>query len=87
MAKKSGTLGRIASKTLAAGREHVGKLISGTETVAQAAGAAVEDLLSGSKAKSTKKTRAKKVSAKKPARSRKTIPRKHPATAKKSKNK
>jgi hypothetical protein len=52
MAKKSGTLHRIASKTLAAGRDHVSKVFTGEETLPEAAGGAVEDLLSSAKAKS-----------------------------------
>jgi hypothetical protein len=51
MARKSGTLRRIASRTVSAGREHAEKLLKGKETVPEAAGAVVEDLLSGSKAK------------------------------------
>jgi hypothetical protein len=52
MAKKSGPLHRIASKTLAAGRDHVSKVFTGEETLPEAAGAVVEDLLSSAKAKS-----------------------------------
>ena len=48
MATKSGTLSRIVSKTMAAGSEHVAKVLKGEETLPEAAGAAVEDLLSGS---------------------------------------
>lgn len=56
MAAKSGTLGRIASKTMATGRTHVSKILAGEETLPEAAGAAVEDLLSGSKSRSVKST-------------------------------
>lgn len=77
MAAKSGTLGRIASKTMAAGRAHVSKVLKGEETLPEAAGAAVEDLLSGSKAKSestiresAKKAGKKKVSASKRPKAR-----------------
>jgi hypothetical protein len=48
MATKSGTLNRFLSKTMAAGSEHVAKALKGEETLPEAAGAAVEDLLSGS---------------------------------------
>jgi hypothetical protein len=48
MATKPGTLNRILSKTMAAGSEHVAKALKGEETLPEAAGAAVEDLLSGS---------------------------------------
>jgi hypothetical protein len=53
MATKSGVLHRIASKTMDAGLEHVGKALKGEETLPEAPGAVVEDLLSGSKAKSS----------------------------------
>ena len=65
MAKKTGTIRRIASKTVAAGREHVAMIISGEETLRQAAGGAIGDLISGSKAKPAKKALVKKASAKK----------------------
>jgi hypothetical protein len=48
MATKRGTINRILSKTMAAGSEHVAKALKGEETLPEAAGAAVEDLLSGS---------------------------------------
>jgi len=48
MARKPGTFNRIVSKTMAAGSEHVAKVLKGEETLPEAAGAAVEDLLSGS---------------------------------------
>jgi hypothetical protein len=48
MATKSGTLNRIVSKTMAAGSEHIVRALKGEETLPEAAGAAVEDLLSGS---------------------------------------
>ena len=48
MARKLGTLNRIVSNTIAAGSEHVAKALKGEETLPQAAGAAVEELLSGS---------------------------------------
>ena len=65
MAQKKGTLGRIASKTVAAGRAHMAKVILGEETLPEAAGGTVEDLLSGKKsAKSSSETTSKKSSAK-----------------------
>jgi len=64
MAAKSGTLGRIASKTIAAGRSHVSKVLAGEETLPEAAGAAVEDLLSGSKSRSAAKSTAVKLAKK-----------------------
>lgn len=65
MAEKPGVLHRIASKTAVVGREHVAKVLKGAETLPEAAGAAVEDLLSGSKARSGSKTTAKKAPKKK----------------------
>jgi hypothetical protein len=53
MARKSGVLHRIASKTMDAGLDHVDKVLKGEETLPEAAGAAVEDLLSSSKARSS----------------------------------
>jgi hypothetical protein len=52
MARKSGVLHRIASKTMDAGLDHVDKVLKGEETLPEAAGAAVEDLLSSPKARS-----------------------------------
>jgi hypothetical protein len=57
---KRGMLGEMASKTVEAGRTHVAKVLSGEETLPEAAGAAVEDLLSGSKGKSSSKAKAPK---------------------------
>jgi hypothetical protein len=70
VATKSGTLNRIVSKTMAAGSEHVSKVLAGEETLPEAAGAAVEDLLSGSTARparkaATRKAAQSKVSVKK----------------------
>jgi hypothetical protein len=70
MATKSGALSRIASKAMAAGRVHIGKVLKGEETLPEAAGGTVENLLSGSRAASASKTIAKdapkkKLSAKK----------------------
>jgi hypothetical protein len=70
MATKSGTLSRILSKTMEAGSEHVAKALKGEETLPEAAGAAVEDLLSGSSTRpaakaATGKAVKSKVSAKK----------------------
>jgi hypothetical protein len=48
MPTKTGTLIRLLSKTMAAGSEHAAKALKGEETLPEAAGAAVEDLLSGS---------------------------------------
>jgi hypothetical protein len=86
MAKESGTLGKLASKTLAAGREHVAKIISGEETVAEAAGGTVEDLISGPKEKEAKKNAVKKVTANKAAAVKKKTTAKRPSARKKSKN-
>jgi hypothetical protein len=55
MAAKSETLSRILSKTMAAGGEHVAKALKGEETLPEAAGAAVEDILSGSTKKAAPK--------------------------------
>lgn len=49
MAKKTGTMRRIVTKTVAAGRSHLAKVLTGDETIPEAAGGTVEDLLSGSK--------------------------------------
>jgi hypothetical protein len=59
MATKRGVLCRIASNTVAAGRGHVAKVLKGEETL-EAACAAVENLLSGSKTRSAPKSSAKK---------------------------
>jgi len=73
MATKSGTLSRLLSKTMAASSEHVAKALKGEETLPEAAGAAVEDLLSGStsrpspKAAIRKAVKSKVVTKKKPA--------------------
>jgi hypothetical protein len=86
MAKESGTLGKIASKTLAAGRKHIAKIISGEETVAEAAGGTVEDLISGRNKKDAKKNAVKKATANKAAAVNKKTTAKRPSTRKKSKN-
>jgi len=70
MATKSGRLSKLLSKTMAAGSEHVAKALKGEETLPEAAGAAVEDLLSGSSTRPTPKAAVRKaikskVSAKK----------------------
>jgi hypothetical protein len=68
MATKSGALSRIASKAMAAGRVHIGKVLKGEETLPEAAGGTVENLLSGSRVASASKTKdapKKKLSAKK----------------------
>jgi len=70
VARKPGTLNRIVSKTMAAGSEHVAKVLKGEETLPEAAGAAVEDLVSGSTSRPSPKTAIRKgvkstVSAKK----------------------
>jgi hypothetical protein len=72
MATRSGTLGSIASKTMAAGRVHMAKALLGQETLPEAAGGVVDDLLSGSKAKPVSHTAAKKFSVKTKAARRKT---------------
>ena len=64
---KSGTLGRIAAKTVAAGREHVAEVLKGAETLPEAIGGAVEDLLSGPKARPSSKATAEKAVKKKEA--------------------
>jgi hypothetical protein len=56
VARKSGALNRIVSKTMAAGTDHVAKVLKGGEALAEAAGAAVQDLLSGSTPKRSLKT-------------------------------
>jgi hypothetical protein len=66
MATKPGVLSRIASKTVAAGRAHISKVIKGEETLAEAAGATVGDLLSTPKAKSALKSSVRKASQKGP---------------------
>lgn len=60
MARKPGTLNRIVSKTMAAGSEHVAKVLKGLETLPEAAGAAVEDLLSGSTSRPSPKAAIRK---------------------------
>jgi hypothetical protein len=73
METKRGTINRILSKTMAAGSEHVAKALKGEETLPEAAGAAVEDLLSGStsrpspKAAVRKAVKSKLATKKKPA--------------------
>ena len=57
MATKSRTLVRIVSKTMAAGSEHAMKALKG---LPEAAGAAVEDLLAGSKVRPAAKTATRK---------------------------
>jgi hypothetical protein len=84
VAKTSGTLGRIASKTVAAGREHVAKVLLGEETLPEAAGAAVEDLLSGAKAKSAPKTASKKSTVKRKTSAQKKFVAKKGSTRKKA---
>ena len=60
MARRPGTLNRIVSKTIAAGSEHVAKALKGEETLPEAAGAAVEDLLSGSTSRPSPKAAIRK---------------------------
>ena len=60
MARKPGTLNRIVSKTMEAGSEHVAKVLKGEETLPEAAGAAVEDLLSGSTSRPSPKAALRK---------------------------
>jgi len=60
MATKSGRLSRLLSKTMAAGSEHVTKALKGEETLPEAAGAAVEDLLSGSTSRPSPKAAIRK---------------------------
>ena len=60
MATKSGTLSGLLSKTMAAGSEHVAKALKGEETLPEAAGAAVEDLLSGSTSRPSPKAAIRK---------------------------
>jgi hypothetical protein len=50
---------------MACGSEHVVKALKGEETLPEAAGAAVEDLLSGSRARSSAKTTIQKAVKKK----------------------
>jgi hypothetical protein len=73
MATKSGTLNRIVSKTMAAGGEHISKVLDGEETLPEAAGAAVEDLLSGSTARPARKAATRKAAQSKvPAKKKPT---------------
>ena len=75
MAMKSGRLHRIASKTVAAGREHAEKLLRGVETLPEAAGAAIEELLSSSKATSasSKTSNARAVKESPPAEKKRAV--------------
>jgi hypothetical protein len=57
---KIGNTGPNFIKNEASGSEHVVKAIKGGETLPEAAAAAVEDLLSGSKARSSAKTTIRK---------------------------
>lgn len=83
MARKSGTLARIVSETMAAGGEHAVKALKGEETLPEAAGAAVEDLLStkarpSAKAATRKAVKRKASTKKKPgAKARSERKRKH----------
>jgi hypothetical protein len=60
VARKPGTLNRIVSKTMATGGDHVAKVLKGLETLPEAAGAAVEDLLSGSTSRPSPKAAIRK---------------------------
>ena len=75
MARKSGRLHRIASKTVADAREHAEKLLRGVETLPEAAGAAIEKLLSSSKASSasSKTSRARAAKESSPAEKKRTV--------------
>jgi hypothetical protein len=84
MAKKSGVLHRIASKTIDTGLEHAGKVLKGEETLPEAAGGAVEDLLSSPKVKSATQG-AKKVLPKAKASANRKMRVKGSSTRKKSK--
>jgi hypothetical protein len=53
MVKKTGTVRRIAARTLAAGGAHLAKVLTGDETIAEAAGGTVEDLMTSSSAKAS----------------------------------
>ena len=64
MAKKSGSMRRIAKKAVAAGRVHAAKVLLGEETLPEAAGGTVRGLLSSSKATSALRAAAKRESAK-----------------------
>jgi hypothetical protein len=77
-------LSKIASKTIEAGRMHAANALTGDETIPEAAGGTVEDLLSGSKSSSKKartKSGAKSASDRSPARRKASGKKK--ATAKK----
>jgi len=82
MATTSATLGHIASKTLAAGRVHAAKALLGEETSPEAAGATVEDLLSGSKPTSASNTPTKRASVKRKASATKKTAIKNSSTKK-----
>jgi hypothetical protein len=73
MATKSGTLSQLLSKTMATGSEHIAKALKGEETLPEAAGAAVEDLLSGSPKGSASKAAVRKaVKSKRAAKKKST---------------
>jgi hypothetical protein len=65
VAKKPGAFNRIVSKTMAAGSDHVAKVLKGVETLPEAAGAAVEDLLSGSTSRPSPKAAIRKAATSK----------------------
>jgi hypothetical protein len=73
VATKSGTLSQLLSKTMAAGSEHVAKALKGEETLPEAAGAAVEDLLSGSTKRAVPKAAVRKAVKSKGAAKKKSM--------------
>ena len=76
-----GVLSKIASKTIEAGRMHAANALTGDETIPEAAGGTVEDLLSGSKSSAAKARSKKSASNRSPAR-RKAVGKKKPAAKK-----
>jgi len=88
---KAGSTTRLASKTVTAGRAHLANVLQGEETLAEAAGLAVQDVLSGKKtrtASGNKTKRAAKSSAKKSIAKGTTAGKKgRPATKKSSRKK
>jgi hypothetical protein len=71
---------------MATGREHVAKVLTGEETVPEAAGAAVEELLSGSASRSTSKPATRKAAQTKGS-AKKKLSAKAGSVRKKAKNK
>jgi hypothetical protein len=76
-------LSKIASRTMEAGRMHAAKALTGDETIPEAAGGTVEDLLAGSKSSAAKaRSKSGKSASKRSAAGRKASGKKK-ATGKK----